>query len=136
MQELNEVGTGGTAGNEIHRPCGCIDHRRTDDPDVAAEILVRAGTRPRHVGVSRRPHAGRREVLLPVQCAVVSVKRIDRVVDRGNEDDVVIAVANGDVADDQRLGVHLIVHGEREHLAKLLSVDIGGGQRGFVVVPA
>ena len=136
MQELNERAARGTAGNEIRRPARGIDHRSADDPDVAAEILIRATTRPCHVAVLRWPHERRCEVLLPVQCAVVSVERIERVVDRGDEDDVVIAAADVDVADNQRLGIHLIVHEEREHLAKLLNVDIGGGQRGFVVVPA
>jgi hypothetical protein len=54
----------------------------------------------------------------------------------GDEDDVVVAAADVDMASDQRLDIHLVVHEESEHLAKLLDVDIGGGQRGFVVVPA
>src|SRR6184192_4602692 len=106
------------------------------DAEIAAKILVGATTCPRHVGVARRPHARRGNASLPVQCAVVSVIGIQRVVDGGDVDDVAVAAAHGDMANDQRLRIHLVVHAQREHRAKLLHVDIAGGQRGFLVVPA
>ena len=136
MQVLNERAARGAARHEIHRPPRRVDHRGAHDPDIAAEILVPAATCPRHVGVPRWPHARRRDASLPVQVAVVSVVGINRVVDRGDVGDVVVAVADGDMANDQRLGIHLVVHGQREHRAKPLHGDVAGGQRGFVVVPA
>src|SRR5205085_11985663 len=75
-------------------------------------------------------------ILLPVQSAVVPIEGINGVVDRGDEGDVVVAATDEDVADDQRLSIHLIVHGDREDLAKVLNVDVRRGQCGFVVVPA
>src|SRR5205807_8383432 len=103
VQVLHERAARGAARHEIHRPSRCIDHRGAYDPDIAAEILVGATTCPRHVGVARRPHARRGNASLPVRFSVVSVIGIQRVVDGGDVDDVTVAAAHGDVANDQRL---------------------------------
>ena len=136
MQVLNERAACGAARHEIHRAPRGIDHRGAYDPDIAAEVLVRPTTCPGHVGPCGRPHARRGKASLPVQSAVVSIVGIQRVVDRGDIDDVMVAGADGDMAHDQRLGIHLVVYGQHEHRAELLHVDVAGGQRGFVVVPA
>ena len=136
MQVLNECGAArGTARHEIHDLPRRIDHRRPDDPDVAGEVVVGPAAGARHVGGPRRPHARRREVPLPVHSSVVSVIRIERVVDRGDIDHVARRVGDGEIADDQRLRVDMVIHRHAEQRAKLLHVDVARGQRRLVGVP-
>ena len=56
VQKLSVRAAVGTAGDEIHRPARAVDHRRADDSNAAAEIVVGATTCPGHIGGSRRPH--------------------------------------------------------------------------------
>jgi hypothetical protein len=70
-----------------------------------------------------------------IQCGAVRVKRIDAVVFRGDENDVVDAArGHGEVLHVKRLRLNLAIHGITEHFAERTGVYVRRGQDGFLQI--
>ena len=110
-----------------------IDDRRADDPQFRREVQVDA---PRGVPEAVGRRDGGTVVLVPHRRARVGVERIEAVVRRGDEDEVMSSPVDLDSRDHEWLRVDQAVHFEIKELAECAARHGGRRQHRLVRVPA
>ena len=143
MEALEKRGgtCNGRLADDVERVRIEIDDRRAGDTDFRREVAKTTAYEPpwtgwhrsfaRHAAMDSVNQIGvpERDTRIGVG---VGVKSVNAIVLCGDDDDVVIGSANGEIGDPERLGVDGAVHGAREEFAEGGSLDVGGCQRKFV----
>ena len=143
MQALYVVTVLFALGDQKDGLCRGVDHRCAGDANLRIDISGtalhigrrhRGGARGRSMGCADHARLPQRRA---IRAAVaIGVKRVHGIVLIRNKEDVVRGSVDGQVADVERLRVHLAIHTLAEKLAKCIGVDIGRRKNGFLRVLA
>jgi len=131
VKTLDKSRTGSSQCNNIQSASNWIDHRSSDDANVAV-----------HVGATKVSVAQVRrgaEIDVPVRLVnrgVVSIEGVDAVSYGGNVNEGVRACGSVHAGEHQRLAVDLVVDNALEEHAELFGVDVGRSERGLVQICA
>lgn len=118
-------------GHKVHNAGGRVDDRGIRDSDLGGDL----GTVP-DVSQGYGHGATGEETGMPVgNPRRVGVKGIGAVVFGNYVSHIVGAPADADVGHVKGLGVYLAVHRVREKFSEIGTVDVGGGEDGFILVP-
>jgi len=134
IERVERIGWGAAVAalgvrNKVQVVLAGVDDRRGSDADVRSIVVA-----------AERVGHGRPEVIAQQNRAGIGVDGINRVVAGDDIYDVVeslvISCRDGNVRDQERLRIHLIVYGHSRQQAELRGVHVRGRESGFSIVPA